>query len=209
MLSLNIKTIIIVFLLFCSIQLKADGPPVDSLGNIRGKYVSIKLTQIQIDHLQKNRYLELTVAQQKKVAFLKLPKFVDIVDPNYNDCTCGMIYGIWYTLSEVAFPYRDTSSARAYNSDPEGANFYNNYSKEYNENELFIGTDAQLYYMGKSITLKEFESIIQKKLADSNNKYLFVFVPPQKENPNWSKIQNSRSVILKRLSPLVKKVYWA
>lgn len=192
-----------------SFQLKADGPPVDSLGNIRGKYVSIKLTQIQIDHLQKNRYLELTASQQKKVAFLKLPKTVDIVDPNFNDCTCGMIYGIWYTLSEVAFPYRDTSSAVAYNSDPEGAAFYNNYSKEYNKNELFIGTDAQLYYMGKNISLKEFESIIQKKLTDPNNKYLFVFVPPQKGNANWSKVQECRKIILKNLSPLVNKVYWA
>lgn len=203
------KLILSILILISSSQLKADGPPVDSLGNIRGKYVSIKLTQTQIDHLQKNRYLELTAAQQKKVAFLKLPKTVDIVDPHYNDCTCGMIYGIWYTLSEVAFPYRDTSSARAFNSDPEGAHFYNNYSKEYNKNELFIGTDAQLYYMGKSISLKEFESIIEKKLTDQNNKYLFVFIPPQKGNTNWGKVQESRNAILKRISPLVKKVYWA
>lgn len=172
----------------------ADGAPMDSTGKVLTNYVSITLDSTQIEHLQKNRYLKLTVEQQKRLYFLDLPKYIDIIDPFNSMCTCGQIYGMWYTTDKVAFSIEDTTKVIKHDSMDL---FFDVYDKEfdttYKENCVFIGTKGQLFYKGLLIGIKDVPALL--KSFDKDKKYIRVFLPPSLNTSYYAAILNTRQLL--------------
>ena len=207
----QIKNIIFLFsfLLLTNI-LKADGPPIDTSGKIHVPYISITLTKLQAEHLQKNRHLDLTAEQQKKLARWKLPNTIDILDPYWRDCTCGMIYGIWYKPNEVAFLLRDTikTNCEKGSANDETNEYYKNYQKEDAKTNLYIGTDGRIYYQNKLISFQEISKIIEEiKAIDKDNPYLIIYQPPKTGNTYWSNVEETKKKI-EKIIPAGFSYHW-
>ena len=172
------KNLLLVFLVGIALFCKADGPPIDSTGKIFCKYIAIKLDSIQISHLQNHRWLELTTIQRKKLASLHLPKYIDVLSPFHNDCTCGQIYGIWFRKDSLAF-VADDLHLKPY-SDKEIFDWYNmGLNIEKSKNNLFIGTEGYLYFNNLRIN----ENQIRVRLNDlgktkNPSNYLIIHQPP-------------------------------
>jgi hypothetical protein len=62
------RTAVILSGLLISNLLFADGPPIDTTGKIRAKYIAIKLEANQVNHLQVCRWLKLTPGTAKTIA---------------------------------------------------------------------------------------------------------------------------------------------
>jgi len=205
------KTLLMLFGLLLALQLKADGPPINDAGYITEAFVEIDLTGEQIEHLQKNRYLVLTNEQRKKMAFLRLPKVIGILDPFYHDCTCGLIYGIWYKKDKVAFAlsdFIDPKTKKHYETDEELFEYYNEeYDTSYSSNELFIGTEGRLYYEGREITLEKVKKVITKLAAKKVKSFLVIYQPPRAGKDNQAKVKQSRNQ-LKSLFPEKFEIWW-
>lgn len=189
--------ILSLILLFALNKMFAEGPPIDTSGHIRCKYISITLDSLQIEHLQKSRWLDLTLDQRKQLPFL-LPKTIDIVDPFFNSCTCGMIYGMWYAKDKIAFCVSEAELKQPLNiegktdtsSVDESVALYNDYPKIYGKNFIYIGLSGELFHEGKSITIEELNKIA-KKIKEENIKdasCLVFCLPPTKENLNYKKV---------------------
>jgi hypothetical protein len=159
------RILYIFFLFVIANSLFADGPPIDSTGKIYTKYVYVILDSNQIIHLQKNRYLILTEAQQKRLHFLSLPKYVDVLDPFHKGCTCAQIYGMWYEINKIAFEVKDTNKVNIVDKDDE---IYNGYKTDYtlktDNSTFFISSNGELYQNDELIDLKSLPRIYQPPL---------------------------------------------
>jgi hypothetical protein len=187
----------------------AEGPPIDSTGKIRCKFIFVQLDSIQIRHLQTHRWIKLTPIQQKRLHFLNLPKYVDIFDPFHHDCTCGQTYGMWYQTDRLGFCYGDTTKTEI-NNDEESNEWYNNdtnFVRQSNLNNLFISTNGQLLYKDKPISIDNVPKIINSLKTKKNKKYLTIYQPPTAGNPNSKKIQQTKTKI-RQLIPADFEVNW-
>jgi len=187
----------------------ADGPPIDSTGKIRCKFISIQLDSIQIRHLQTHRWIKLTAIQQKRLHFLNLPKYIDIFDPFHRDCTCGQIYGMWYQTNRLGFCYSDTTKTEV-NSDDELNEWYNNdtnFVRRGNLNDLYISTSGQLLYKDKPIPTDYVPKIITFLKINKNKGYLTIYQPPTTGNPNSKQVQQTKDKIRKFI-PVDFEVNW-
>lgn len=203
--KLKLSIITFIFLLFSN-GILADGAPMDSTGKIFTKYVSITLDSIQIKHLQKNRYLKLTDEQQKRLHYLDLPKYVDIIDPFHRRmCTCGQIYGMWYAPDKVAFTVKDTTVIYKHESDDPFFDVYDkNFDTNYKQNEMFIGSKGELYYKGKLVSLNDVVAILN--LLENKKSYIRIFLPPINKQ-NYTAISNTRQA-LSQIIPSEFNFYW-
>ena len=206
---MTLLKISILILVLWTNELFADGPPIDSTGKIYVKYVSITLDSTQIAHLQKNRYLKLTPEQQKRLYFLNLPTYVDILDPFHNLCTCGQIYGMWYETNKIAFEITDTTKIQKWAADDD---IYNGYNKDrkagYSKNKLFIGTNGQLFYKGETLDINKVSQLIKKlRLEKKSLDYIEIFQPPTIGNINNNIISSVKKTLRQNI-PSDFKVFW-
>ena len=204
------KIAILLFGIFFSNFLFDDGPPFDTTGRIRSKYVAIKLEANQINHLQVCRWLKLTTAQQKRLHFLNLPKYISIVDPFYNDCTCGMVYAMWFKVDSIAFSIRDTTKIVQYQEDDDICTWYGkNFNTSCEKNEIYIGSSGQLFYLGKLIVPAEVEQIIKNYIPEeAGDKYFIFLLPPISNNPNAKMVLRINNK-LKRIKIDKCAIYWS
>jgi hypothetical protein len=202
---------LILIIILTSNCLLADGPPINTAGNILTTYVSIKLDTNQIRHLQNNRWLELTPAQQKSLHFLDLPKYVDIVDPFHRDCTCGQIYGMWYTVDSIAFAVKDTNIIVKHNWSDEEFKAYNSSEqlRTIDPNDLFITSAGQISYMGKIVEIKNIQDKLRKIEIKKNDKikYITIYQSPLKHNKSKNKVISTKAKLVKCV-PADLSVYW-
>ena len=206
----KMKNLILLVGLFFSNFLFADGPPFDTTGKIRSKYIAIKLEANQINHLQVCRWLKLTSAQQKRLHFLNLPKYISIVDPFYNDCTCGMVYAMWFRVDSIAFEIRDTTKIVQYQKDDDICTWYGkDFNTSYEKNEIYIGSSGQLFYLGKLIDPDEVELIIKNYVpGEGGDKYFSFFLPPISKNPNAKIVLRVKNK-LKSIKVDKCSIYWS
>jgi hypothetical protein len=203
--------LLIIIAIFASNFILADGPPIDSTGKILTSYFSIKLDSNQIRHLQNNRWLELTAEQKKKLHFLDLPKYVDIVDPYHHECTCGQIYGMWYTIDSIAFALKDTNKLDKHDLNDDVFNAYNtnDFLNPLNPNDLFITTTGLISYMGEIVEIKNISDKLCKIQIKKNDKikYIAIYQPPLKHNKSKDKVIATKAKLAKSI-PADLDVYW-
>lgn len=199
-------SIFFILQVFLSNSIMAEGAPIDTTGKIYANFVSITLDSSQIEHLQKNRYLKLTIEQQKRLYYLDLPKYIDIIDPFNSVCVCGQIYGMWYAPNKVAFVIEDTTKVYKHDSMDLFFDVYDKgYDTTYQENIIFIGSKGQLFYKGLLIGIKDIP-----KISESFNKdmsYIRVFLPPS-FNTNYSLIILETRRLLSQAIPSDFKIAW-
>lgn len=207
------RTKIFLILLLASIKsVLADGPPIDTTGKIYCRFVSITLDSVQVEHLQKSRWLELTVAQRKQLPFL-LPKIIDIVDPFFSSCTCGMTYGMWYAKNKIGFclgkadTILNTEGKIDMSTEDPSIEEYNNWDPKPSKNHVYIGLKGELFYMDKKIKIEELQQIAKSKIGKKDEDYIVFCLPPSKDNPDIKKFLRTKSEIKMNL-PLNFNYYW-
>lgn len=183
--------------LITTLNLLADGPPIDSTGKIWCKFISIQLDSSQIKHLQCHRWIKLTADQQKRLNFLELPKYVDIFDPFHNDCICGQVYGMWYLPDRIGFCYKD-STKTIIGEDDEITDWYNNdtnFVGQVDPNHLYIGSNGQLLYKEKPISSNDISKIIESLKTNKDKEYIVIYLPPISNNSNSKAIRKIKEGI--------------
>lgn len=90
----------------------ADGPPMDEEGKVTTDFVTLTLTDTQLQQAGATRWIELTKDQRAKIKKAEGPdlRLLELITPHYDDCTCDMpAYAIWNKEKSVDFPiYRDS-----------------------------------------------------------------------------------------------------
>lgn len=208
------KTNIFLIILFASIKsLFADGPPIDTTGKIHCRFISITLDSAQVEHLQRSRWLDLTLAQRKQLPFI-LPKTIDIVDPFFSSCTCGMIYAMWYAKNKIGFCVGKADTTKLNkegkidtSTDDEFMEMYNNYPKEPSKNHVYVGFKGELFYMDKKIKSQELQQIAKNKVGKKNEDYIVFCLPPSYDKQDIKKLAQTKAEIRMHL-PLNFTYYW-
>lgn len=95
-------TILTSILCFSFTNLFAEGPPITLDGKIDVPYKAFALTASQKVELNHARYITLTEQQSKKEGMQNHDRKLFILTYNYNDCCCGMTYGIWFHPDSIA-----------------------------------------------------------------------------------------------------------
>ena len=138
------KSTLILLLLITQLVF-ADGPPIDKNGNISVPHIILELDEQQSSFLNSHRYLKLSDKQKNKLGETWSTDEIEVLDPFYNDCTCGRIYGIWISPKEIAILKRDIPSKELNEDDiyfikmiEENIAFY----KQDKQYHIFIGTDG-------------------------------------------------------------------
>lgn len=204
------KTCYLIFLVFASLNLLADGPPIDTAGNITCNFISIQLDKAQIKHLETHRWIKLNPAQQQRLHFLNLPKYVGVIDPFHRDCTCGQVYGMWYSPDKLAFCYNDTTKTEIID-EPELIEHYNNdtiFTRNNNPNDFYISTGGQLLYKGKPISMSRFQKITESIMKGEDNRFIFIYQPPMSNNKNADLVLKTKDKVRKALPKGMETIYW-
>ena len=106
--TLKTTICLLLTLLFASL-VHADGPSIDSFGNPKTECAKIKLTSQQREEIGSRRIVTLTTSQMESISPEWGTQTIGIVSENWNDCTCGMIYGFWTEPNELSVPKRMAS----------------------------------------------------------------------------------------------------
>jgi len=92
----------------------ADGPPMDERGNVTVDFVTLTLTDKQIQQAGATRWIELTKEQKIKVKKAGGPadmRLLHVITHHYDDCTCGMpAYAVWNKEKSVDFPLTEDAN---------------------------------------------------------------------------------------------------
>lgn len=193
--------------------LYADGIPVDSNGIVLVPHFTIKLSDSQKKYLENHREIILT-ENQKRYFHPRWPiEKLDVVDPHHNDCTCGMIYGIWTSPDELTL-LGDTlamSDSSYYKQpvDPYYREFIteSEFNIETNEHYLFIGVKGDIYYKNKKVNETEIKSITEAIFHGESDNFMLVFMPPKINNSNWNLVEESKKLIGKNSKTDIQLVW--
>lgn len=99
---------------FITLEVFAEGPPVNYKNEITEDYTAIALTKKQKEDLNYCRVIVLNTQQKNILKEIINQDYLYILGAHYNDCTCGLRYGIWFHEDSVGVP---------------------NYIKQYKEND--------------------------------------------------------------------------
>jgi hypothetical protein len=207
--NVNFQLILSLWLSVCfSLKVNAEGPPINMDGTISGQYKGIALTLSQKIQLETQRYIKLTASQQKLAGLNNEVEELFVLTSNYNDCTCGLTYAIWFHTDSIAVFGSDYSS---YDTMPNGAVLPGRAlrqiaylkSKEHQTLCLTIATNGDLYYKNQKrsveidslYTLAEeitsnLDSLNQARDSESvtDENFLFMYMPPLHGNTNREKV---------------------
>lgn len=151
-------TLLTLILCFSFTSLFAEGPPITLDGKIDVPYKAFALTASQKLELNHARYITLTEQQAKKEDMQNHDRKLFILTYNYNDCCCGMTYGIWFHPDSIAIMGKEYLPKEPLE---EGMTYPNhNYFLVSNLNTwdilqktITINAQGDLYHMDKKIPL--------------------------------------------------------
>lgn len=175
------SAIIATLLLGCIQVAYADGPPINMDGTISVPYKAIALDANQKIQLRSARSITLTPLQKKQAEITSSVNELFILTCNYNDCTCGLTYGIWFHTDSIAVFGTNYSS---HDTMPNGAILPGRAlrlidyirSKEHNAQCLTISDHGDIYYMNQKRSLQQ-DSLYA--LAEEIASNLAALHPPQ------------------------------
>ena len=188
-------------------KLYADGPPIDTLGNIRCEFLSIKLDDAQIQHLQSHRWLTLTPLQREQLKSLHLPKYIDVFGPFHGDCTCGQVYGMWYRIDSLAFCKRNLQPRDSLEYDYDMAWYNDDKNFQSDSQNFHIGSAGRIIHNNQVVSNDNIYSVVDSLTKARNERYIIVYQPPINKNPNAAAVRQAKRWIESRL-PAGIKVYW-
>jgi len=207
------KAPLLIVLSLITLSLFADGPPISADGKIIGPYRAFALNEQQKQTLRHARVITLTAAQAKRERIKDPERRLFILTSNFNDCTCGLTYGIWFhpdsvavfgaeysaydTLAEGQYLPGRSLRAVAYMQQPEQV-----------ARQLFISASGQIVYQGNivrsdmddlydmfdrlSTTIDSLKKTEPTYVEDSpENEYpspLTLYMPPLLGNPHREKV---------------------
>jgi|WetSurMetagenome_2_1015567.scaffolds.fasta_scaffold00094_18 hypothetical protein len=171
----------------------ADGPPVAKDGTITGKHISFELDAKQTSQIEKTHIINLTASQhaQVKAHYRNAPKTFVVVTPDYNDCSCELLYLIWNTTNTVVLPLdRDEYSdvVLAYKNNLYA---YNDILMDWTKQKIIIDTKGNMYSEGKRLNRAALDSVL-KEIAGKSDKYarwLWISLPPYRKTDYEGKVE--------------------
>jgi hypothetical protein len=163
----------------------ADGPPVHPDGTIIGKHISFEIDEKQISEVEKTHIINLTDSQHSLLKkYLKYaPKTFVVVTPDYNDCTCDMLYLIWNTTNTVVLPLGHSWYSEAIPDNKDDPYDNNELLKNWNKEKIIIDTKGNIYFDSKRLNKVALATILKRtaRAGDSYAHWLFISVPPYRE----------------------------
>jgi hypothetical protein len=151
-------TILTSILCFSFTNLFAEGPPITLDGKIDVPYKAFALTTSQKVELNHARYITLTEQQAKEEGMQNHDRKLFILTSNFNDCCCGLTYGIWFHPDSIAimgkdYPSKDTleNGMTMPGRSLRHITQLNNYEEKIRS--ITINAQGDLYYMDKKIPL--------------------------------------------------------
>jgi hypothetical protein len=158
----------------CSATSFCDGPSMDSLGKPTTDCFFISLTQQQVVQVGRGRIL--TLNKQQRRALKKSPRFpstIHVVTRSYNDCTCGMVYCIWFSPNIVAIPKHEVDTSGEPNE------IYEGYEAKPSQS-ICIDANGSIFYRLKQLTMNDvYRKIVEAvKNEDWLDRSIWVSLPP-------------------------------
>jgi len=201
------KNVWLIWFLFVASWSFADGVPVDANGAIVRDHFTLEITLKQQAMLEHSRRISLTEEQQHILRRVWPLEVIDVLDPHYHDCTCGMYYAIWVEPDKIAFLGDSTEMdwldeeilEEQYGEG--GGNLWGADGKS-----LFIGIDGEIYLEGEKLFEEELKKMT-KNILKTDAKYMVIYVAPKKGNENWEMVVDSKNY-LESLIPEEIEVYW-
>ncbi len=151
------KALLLIVLSLSTLNLFAEGPPISADGKIIGPYRAFVLNDQQKQTLRFSRVLTLSEQQAKKEGIKDPQRRLFLLTSNYNDCTCGLTYGIWFHPDSVAvfgeeYPVFDTLAEGQ--RMPGRALLAISYqqSEEHALRSLYISATGTLYYQHRAVS---------------------------------------------------------
>lgn len=195
------KFIILLLALLNSWLIFADGPPIDSSGNIRVPYFTVELTETQKSNLENSRRIQLTETQQGIIKNVWPYDEVEVLDPHYHDCTCGMYYAIWVNPNEIAF-LGDSAVSKELDAEliEEQFEMYSELYSEDRNNSLYIGINGDVSYNGEIIRSDKLIGVLDGiQQRDNDKQYVIIYVAPEQGNDNWKSVIAAKELVKKSL----------
>lgn len=176
----------------------ADGPPVNNDGTITAQHVSFKMTLEQIREAGRKRVVTLTNIQHQKLSkyYKNIPKRFVVVTPQFNDCTCDLVYIIWNKADTLSIPTDSMGYFKTLLEDDTSYK-YNNLIEEWNLNKIIIDSKGEPYFQGIHIDNQKIETILSD-IDNKNDKYnrqIAVSLPPFISKQIESKIHTLTTMI--------------
>jgi len=151
-------TLLTSILCFSLSNLFAEGPPITLDGKIDVPYKAFALTAAQKQELNHARMITLTEQQAKKEGMQNHDRKLFILTSNFNDCCCGLTYGIWFhpdsiTIIGKEYPSTDTleNGMTMLGRSLRHISQFNNYEEKLRS--ITINAQGDLYHMDKKIPL--------------------------------------------------------
>lgn len=179
----------------------ADGPPIDSSGNILVPYFTVELTEIQKSQLENSRRVQLTETQQGILKNVWPYDEVEVLDPHYDDCTCGMYYAIWLNPNEIAF-LGDSTVSEALDAEmiEEQFEMYSELYSEDRNNSIYIGINGDVSYNSEIIPSAKLKGVLEGiQQRDKDKQYVIIYVAPEQGNDKWEKVLTAKELVKKSL----------
>lgn len=187
-------TFLLAILTSLSVRTLADGPPISADGILLEDGPRFALSATQKSELLFSRCITLTDQQALHSGLRFHDRRLFVLTANFNDCTCGMTYGIWFHPDSVAVFGQEYSS---YDTMINGAllparglrNVIENKSDEMLKRSLYISAEGNLYFEGNKIeaTQDAYDATFEKLAA--NMELLNAPVNEQNETANESDLQ--------------------
>jgi hypothetical protein len=177
--------IFIMSVIMFSMKVHADGPPMNSEGEVYVDHLIIVMNDEQLKEVGQTRLLTLTEEQHKffKKQDERYPRKVEIITPYYRDCTCGLnAYGVWNKQRHIAMPL---SQLRFMNYGPKGELYQIPKPKTLSEGGTVVIDDrGDMYFNNKPLKKSEVKEAINKiTTSDDGEKKIVCFnFPPSINN---------------------------
>jgi len=161
----------------------SDGPPINDNDDIWVEYLSLNLTPEQVEKVGKERIVFLNEHQLEIIKKFtdNFPRELVIVTKSFPDCTCELLYGIWYRKNKIGIPLFQFDF-------PEFLESYSTYLNSIKEWDDFkINAKGEIYHQGKQVDLEYIRSYISKReKSSSENPTTVYFDRPPFINYNMS-----------------------
>ncbi len=194
------------------LEAKADGPPVSADGEILVPYKGFALNAQQKQQLLKSRVITLSDQQAARCGMSLHDRRLFVLTANFNDCTCGMTYGIWFHPDSFAVFGQENAS---YDTLDNGKLLparclravANNEGEEEVMTSFYISVEGDLYFEGNKISTEResLETAFEKMqtnidklnaplfargeaVSESELRKITLYIPPVRGNRQKAKV---------------------
>ena len=206
---LYFKTLIysLFFTSLCFNTLYSDGPPINDKGEVTTDHITLQLSKEQIKQVGVYRQLSFSKEQMKLISKLekKFPPLINIITPNYNDCSCGLEnYGVWIKKNQIAIPTYQFIYFTAQENLKK--NKKNTAAIIKLGTMLHMNAKGSLFNQGSRVSFESIDLSFQK-LKKEEDPYVFISIPPKIDSKIDLQIKNFMEKIFSLSKKHKVKIY--